>query len=146
VGGALSLKEERLMPMPEYRCVRDACGWQGLEPDWGDEDEKTSSGTPICPRCEGELEERMAPHAAYETPRDPLEERREALLDYLDAATTWRADHRLEVGLEEVSLRAVLQGLAGDTALVPAWLCDDLGLTDGMTYGELAAWIKDRLT
>jgi hypothetical protein len=83
--------------------------------------------------------------AAEEAFRDPVEEQREALLDYLDAAVTWWADHRLPVGRDEVSLRAVLQGLAGDTALVPSWLCDDLGLIDGMTYGALVAWIKDRL-
>jgi hypothetical protein len=74
-----------------------------------------------------------------------IEAQREALLDYLDAAVTWRADHRLQVGREDVSLRSVLKELAGDAALVPSWLCDDLGLSDGMTYGELVAWIKDRL-
>jgi hypothetical protein len=139
------------MPMPEYRCVRDACGWEGDEPDWEDEDEDTSPRIPICPRCEGEVEERLHPNnpqaglAAYEMPRDPLEERRQALLDYLDSTIIWRADHRVEVGQEEASLRVVLAGLAADAALVPASLCDDLGLIYGMTYGELVAWIKDQL-
>jgi hypothetical protein len=135
------------MPIPEYRCVRDACGWQGHEPDLEDEDEgeKTSPGVSLCPRCGGEVEERINPHAAYEVLRDPIEERRQALLDYLDAAVTWRADHRLQVGLADASLRVVLAGLAADTALVPAWLCDDLGLSYGMTYGQLVTWIKDQL-
>jgi hypothetical protein len=137
------------MPMPEYRCVEYACGWQGREPAWEDRD--TIPRPPLCPRCDGEVEElsgtdkAQAMLAAYETFRDPIEERREALLDYLNAAVTWRADHRLQVGLEDVSLRAVLKGLAGDAALVPSWLCDDLGLIYGMTYGELGAWIEDRL-
>jgi hypothetical protein len=146
------MKEGRLMPMPEYRCVRDACGWQGDEPDWEEEgDEDTSPGIPICPRCEGEVEERIHPGdlhrglAAYGEPRDPIEEQRQALRDYLDAAVTWRGDHCLQVGLKEASLRTVLAGLAGDTALVPSWLCDDLGLIYGMTYGGFVAWIKDRL-
>jgi hypothetical protein len=141
------------MPVPEYRCVRDVCGWQGREPDWEEADEDTSPGIPICPRCEGEVEERINPYdydaqarlAAYEGWRDPIEERRQALLDYLDSTVTWRADHRLAVGQEETSLRVVLAGLAADAALVPAWLCDDLGLGSGMTYGQLVAWIKDRL-
>jgi hypothetical protein len=139
------------MPMPEYRCVRDACGWQGDEPDWEEADEDTSHGIPICPRCEGEVEERLHPDdvqaglATYEMPRDPMEARRQALLDYLDATITWRADHRVEIGQEEASLRVVLAELAADTALVPASLCDDLELGFGMTYGQLVAWIKDRL-
>jgi hypothetical protein len=137
------------MPMPEYRCVELICGWQGREPDWEDED--TDPRVPICPRCEGEVEERIDPHdaqallAAYEASRDPREERRQALLDYLDSTVTWTADHRLQVGLEEASLRTVLAGLAADTTLVPSELCDDLDLIYGMTYGELVAWIKDRL-
>jgi hypothetical protein len=139
------------MPVPEYRCVRDACRWQGREPDWEEADEDTSPGIPICPRCEGAVEERINPYdaqarlAAYEVWRDPIEERRQALLDYLDSTVTWRADHRVAAGQEEASLRLVLAGLAADAALVPAWLCDDLRLSYGMTYGELVAWIKDRL-
>ena len=135
------------MPMPEYRCVRDACGWQGHEPDWEDEDEgeETSPRVPPCPRCGGEVEARINPRAAYEAARDPIEERRQALLDYLNAAVTWRADHRLQVSLADASLRVVLAGLAADTAFVPAWLCDDLGLSYGMTYGQLVTWIKDQL-
>jgi hypothetical protein len=106
---------------------------------------------PLCPRCDGEVEkligtgEAQAMLVSDETFRDPIEERREALLDYLDTAVTWRADHRLEVGSKEASLGAVLAGLAADAALVPAWLCDDLGLPSGMTYGQLVAWVKDRL-
>jgi hypothetical protein len=106
---------------------------------------------PLCPRCDGAVEKLIGPGqaqtalAADETFRDPMEERREALLDYLDAAVTWQADHRLQVGLDDLSLRVVLKELAGDSALVPSWLCDDLGLIDGITYGELVAWIKDRL-
>jgi hypothetical protein len=135
--------------MPEYRCVEYACGWQGREPAWEDRDPLPER--PCCPRCDGEVEHlirtRQAPATlpAEETFRDPIEERRAALLDYLDAAVTWRADHRLQVGRDHLSLRAVLQGLAGDMALVPSWLSDDLGLTDRMTYGALVAWIKDRL-
>ena len=107
-------EEGGLMPKPEYRCVQDACGWEGDEPGWeGDEpdweeaDEETSPGIPICPRCEGEVEQRIHPDdsrtglAAYEMPQDPLEERRQALLDYLDSTITWRADHRVAVGSEE---------------------------------------------
>jgi hypothetical protein len=137
------------MPMPEYRCVRYGCGWQGGEPDWEDED--AFPRIPICPRCEGEVEEHINPRdawsrvAAYEVPRNPVEERRQALLDYLNSAVIWRGDHRVEVGPEEVTLRIVLAGLAADAALVPAWLCDDLGLTYGMTYGQLVAWVKGRL-
>jgi hypothetical protein len=137
------------MPMPEYRCVRDACGWQGREPAWEDEEEEeeedTSTRIPICPRCQGEVEERLNPHDAYQVARDPIEERRQALLDYLNSTVTWRGDHRLEVGLEEATLRMVLAGLTADAALVPAWLCDDLGLSYGMTYDQLVAWIKDQL-
>jgi hypothetical protein len=135
--------------MPEYRCVEYACGWQGREPAWEDRDPLPEG--PRCPRCDGGVEHLIgtgqagAMLPAEETSRDPIEERREALLDYLDAAVTWRADHRLQVGRDDLSLRAVLQGLAGDMALVPCWLCEDLGLTDRMTYGALVAWIKDRL-
>jgi hypothetical protein len=135
--------------MPEYRCVEYACGWQGREPAWEDRD--TMPDVPLCPRCDGDVEKLIGPGQAQtalatdETFRDPIEERREALLDYLDAAVTWRADHRLQVGLDDLSLRVVLKELAGDAALVPSWLCDDLGLIDGITYGELVAWIKDRL-
>jgi hypothetical protein len=139
------------MPMPEYRCVWYGCGWQGREPDWEDEDEDTDPRIPICPRCQGEVEARINPHdtqallATDAASRDPIEERRQALLDYLDSTVTWRADHRVAVGLEEASLRVVLAGLAADAALVPSWLCDDMGLVYGMTYGQLVAWIKDRL-
>jgi hypothetical protein len=49
------------MPMSEYRCVRDACGWQGHEPDSDEVDADTSPGIPICPRCEGKVEERLHP-------------------------------------------------------------------------------------
>jgi hypothetical protein len=135
--------------MSEYRCVEYTCGWQGREPAWEDRD--TMPDVPLCPRCDGEVEELIGPGqarkvlAANETFHAPIEERREALLDYLAAAVTWRADHRLQVGLDDVSLRTMLKGLAGDAALVPSWLCDDLGLIYGMTSGELAAWIKDRL-
>ena len=137
------------MPMPEYQCGEHACGWQGHEPDWEDDD--TDPRVPLCPRCQGVVEELISDNeaqamlATYEVSRDPIEERREALLDYLDAAVTWRADHRLQVGLDDVSLRTVLKELAWDAALVPSWLCDDLELIYGMTYGELVAWIKDRL-
>jgi hypothetical protein len=139
------------MPMPKYRCVRDACGWQGNEPDWEEADEDTSLGIPICPRCEGEVEEHLHPYdaqatlAVYEVAQNPIEERRQALLDYLNSTITWRADHRVEIGQEESSLRVVLAELAADTALVPASCCDDLGLRFGMTYGQLVAWIKDQL-
>jgi hypothetical protein len=135
--------------MPEYHCVEYACGWQGREPTWEDRD--TLPDVPRCPRCDGEVEHLIGAGQARtvlatdETYRDPVEERREALLDYLDAAVTWRANHRLHIGRNDVSLRAVLKGLAGDAALVPSWLCDDLGLISGMTYGELVAWIEDRL-
>jgi hypothetical protein len=131
--------------MPEYRCVRDACGWQGDEPEEADED----TSVPICPRCEGEVEERMHPSdaglAAYAVPRNPIQERREALLDYLASTTTWRDDHRLQVGPDELTVRTLLPGLDGDAAFVPSEFCDDLGLPEGMTYGQLAAWVKDRL-
>jgi hypothetical protein len=139
------------MPMTEYRCVRDGCGWQGDEPDWVEGDEDTFPDIPICPRCEGDVEERLHPsdaqaaNAAYQVSRDPIEEWRQALLDYLDSTITWRADHRVEIGQAEASLRVVLAELAADTALVPASVCDDLGLGSGMTYGQLVAWIKDRL-
>jgi hypothetical protein len=102
------------MPMPEYRCVEYACGWRGREPAWEGGD--TIPRVPLCPCCDGEVEELISTDearamlAAYETSRDPIEEWREALLDYLDAAMTWRAEHRLQVGLEDVSLRAVLKG------------------------------------
>ena len=92
------------MPMPEYCCVRDACRWQGREPDWEEADDDPSPGIPICPRCKGAVEERINPYdaqtrlAAYEVWRDPIEERRQALLDYLGSAVTWRADHRVAVG------------------------------------------------
>jgi hypothetical protein len=135
--------------MPEYRCVEITCGWQGREPAWEERD--TRPDVPLCPRCDGEVEhligtgQAQAILAAEATFCDPIEEQREALLDYLDAAVTWRADHRLQVGLEDVSLRTVLKELAADAGLVPSWLCDDLDLIYGMTYGELVAWIKDRL-
>jgi hypothetical protein len=77
--------------------------------------------------------------------RNPIEAQRQALLEYLDATITWQADHRVEIGQEEASLWFVLAELAADTALVPASVCDDLGLGSGMTYGQLVAWIKDRL-
>jgi hypothetical protein len=135
--------------MPEYRCVEYACGWQGREPAWEERDPMPD--VPLCPRCDGEVEhligtgQTQALLAADETLRDPIAEQREALLDYLDAAVTWRADHRLQVGLEDVSLRTVMKELATDAGVVPSWLCDDLGLIDGMTYGALVVWIKDRL-
>jgi hypothetical protein len=126
-----------------------ACGWQGREPAWEEPD--TLPDVPRCPRCDGDVEKLIGPGqartvlAADETLRDPIEEQREALLDYLDAAVTWRADHRLQVGRKDLSLRSVLKGLTGDAELIPSRLCDDLGLIYGMTYGELVAWIKDRL-
>jgi hypothetical protein len=139
------------MPMPEYRCVRDACGWQGDEPDWEEADEDTSPDVPSCPRCKGEVEERIrlsdsqTGFAAYEVPRDPIRERRDALLDYLNSTITWRADHLLQIGPAEMTVRSLLQGLAGDAVFVPFEVCDSLGLRDQMTYGQLVAWIKDRL-
>jgi hypothetical protein len=137
--------------MPEDRCVRDACGWQGREPDWEEMDEASSPDIPSCPRCEGDVEERLYPsdaqaaNAAYQVSQDPVEAWRQALLDDLDSTITWRADHRVEIGQEEASLRVVLAELATDTALIPASVCDDLGLGFGMTYGQLVTWIKDRL-
>jgi hypothetical protein len=139
------------MPMPEYRCVRDACGWQGNAPNWEEADEDISHEVPICPRCSGEVEERIHSHdahaglAAYAVPRDPIQERREALLDYLDSTTTWLAEHRLQVGPDDLTVRTLLPKLAGDAAFVPSEFCDDLGLPEGTTYGQLVAWVKDRL-
>jgi hypothetical protein len=99
---------------PKIQQWEGRCRWRGREPAWEGGD--TIPRVPLCPCCDGEVEELISTDearamlAAYETSRDPIEEWREALLDYLDAAMTWRADHRLQVGLEDVSLRAVLKG------------------------------------
>jgi len=142
-------EEGRRVPMPEYRCVEVFCGWQGRDPDWEDED--SYPRVPRCPCCDGEVEELISDDdaqamlAAYEASRDPVEEQRFALLDYLDSTATWRADHRLQVGPDELTVRTLLRELAGDTEFALSELCEDLGLPDGMTKGQLVAWVKDRL-